>query len=256
MNKESENLRDLLHYLKTDYYKDKPEEYEEKDTECKERLYDMVSEDVKYFSDKVYCNLNQVFYTIPIYVLERSKPSEICELARRFNKSATGIYGLKYDNQTGLVITDIYGNPFMLMALSPNGYLVDNYEFTVYNINGQGCLYRFTESLKEDKFSKEHLSELWKLEDYRKAYYDKIEASYNRYEEIKKYKEYISIKCVETGYAYCVKEVTIKKNIPIKLDRNEIAKYADGWNYCFGGSISQIEDNNIQTVYRVRINTD
>ena len=177
-------------------------------------------------------------------------------MARRFNKSATGIYGLKYDNQTGLVITDIYGNPFMLMALSPNGYLVDNYEFTVYNINGQGCLYRFTESLKEDKFSKEHLSELWKLEDYRKAYYDKIEASHNRYEEIKKYKEYISIKCVETGYAYCVKEVTIKKNIPIKLDRNEIAKYADGWNYCFGGSVSQIEDNNIQTVYRVRINTD
>lgn len=46
MNKESENLRDLLHYLKTDYYKDKPEEYEEKDTECKERLYDMISEDV------------------------------------------------------------------------------------------------------------------------------------------------------------------------------------------------------------------
>ena len=34
MNKESENL------------KDKPEEYEEKDTECKERLYDMISEDV------------------------------------------------------------------------------------------------------------------------------------------------------------------------------------------------------------------
>lgn len=256
MNKEPENLRDLLHYLKFDYYKDKPEEYEKKDTECKERLYDMVSEDVKYFSNKVYCNLNQVLYTIPIYVLERSKPSEICELAKRFNKSATGVYGLKFDNQTNLVITDIYGNPFLLSAFSPNGYLVDCYEFTVYNINGQGCLYHFTESLKEDRFSKEHLSELWKLDDYRKEYYDKIEKSHNRYEEIKKYKGYISIKCVEAGCAYYVKEVTINKNIPIKLERDEIAKYADDWNYCFGGSISKIEDNDTETVYRVRINTD
>ena len=256
MNKEPENLRDLLDYLKTDYYKDKPEEYKKKDIECKEKLYDMVVEDVKYFSDKVYCNLNQVLYTIPIDILKRSKPSEICDLARRFNKSATGVYGLKYDNQTNLVITDTYGNPFLLSAFSPNGYLVNCYEFTVYNMNGQGCLYHFTESLKEDKFSKEHLSELRKLEDYRKAYYDRIEVSRNRYEEIKKYKEYISIKYVESGYAYCVKEVTIKKNIPIKLDINEIAKYADGWNYCFGGSISQIKEDDEKTVYKVRINTD
>lgn len=158
--------------------------------------------------------------------------------------------------KSNLAVTDCYGTPFLLSAYSPKGYTVSSYEFQVYNMNGQGLLYSFDESLKEDKFSKEHLDELEKMRDYQKAYYDKIEASRNRYEEIKKCKDYISIKATGSGYAYCIKEVTIKKNIPIQLTTNEIAKYADGWNYCFGGSISKNREDDNETVYRVRINTD
>lgn len=252
----AENLRDLLHYLKHDMKKNNPEEYKKKDKRCQEKLYDMIVNDVDYFTNDVYCNLNEVIYSIPIYVLERHKPSEICELDRKFNKSATGIYGLKFDNQTHLAITDLYGNPFLLIAYSPHGYHVNCYEFYIYNMNGQGLLYHFTESLDKDEFSKEHLDALWEMKDYQKAYYDKIESDCNRYKEIKKYKDYISIEYTGSGYAYSIKEVTVKKNIPIELSTNEIAKYADDWNYCFGGSISKIREDDNETVYRVRINTD
>lgn len=253
----AENLRDLLHYLKSDWLKNnKPDEYDKSDERCREELYGMVKDNVEYFSGDIQCNLNQAFYTIPISVLRRHKPSEICELAMRFNKSATGVYGFEFDNQTHLAVTDCYGNPFLLSAFSPKGYIVDCFEFRVYNMNGQGLLYSFNESLKEDKFTKDHLNELEKMKDYQKAYYDKIEASHSRYEEIKKCKDYISIKYINSDYAHCTKEVIVKKNIPIELSANEIAKYADGWNYCFGGSISKIRENDNETVYRVRINTD
>lgn len=253
----SENLRDLLHYMKSKWLKqNKPEEYVKADERCREELYEMVKENVEYFAGDVRCNLNQAFYTIPIWVLRKHKPSEICELAMRFNKSATGIYGFEFDNQTHLAVTDCYGTPFLLSAFSPKGYTVNCYEFRIYNMNGQGLLYEFTESLKEDKFTKEHLDELEKMGEYQKAYYDKIEANRNRYAEIKKYAEYIKVERVGSGYAHEIKEVTIKKDIPIELSTNEIAKYADGWNYCFGGSISKVrEDENVK-VYRVRINTD
>lgn len=257
MKDKAENLRDLLHYLKSKWLKtNKPDEYAKADERCREELYEMVKENVEYFAGDIQCNLNEAFYTIPISVLRRHKPSEVCELARRFNKSATGIYGFEFDNQTHLAVTDCYGNPFMLSAFSPKGYTVNCYEFRIYNMNGQGLLYEFTESLKEDKFTKEHLDELEKMKDYQKAYYDKIEASRNRYAEIKKYKDYIDIKRTGSGYAHEIKEVTIKKDIPIELSTNEIAKYADGWNYCFGGSISKIREDENETVYRVRINTD
>lgn len=257
MKDKAENLRDLLHYLKSKWLKNnKPDEYEKADERCRQELYKMVKDNVEYFSGDIRCNLNQAFYTIPISVLRRHTPSEICELAKKFNESATGVYGFEYDNQTNLAITDLYGNPFLLSAFSPNGYLVNCYEFYVYNMNGQGLLYSFTESLKENKFTKEHLDTLEKMKDYQKAYYDKIEASRNRYAEIKKYKDYILMKTISSGYAHCIKEVVIKKDIPIELSTDEIAKYADDWNYCFGGSISKISEDDNEITYRVRINTD
>ena len=257
MEKKVENLRDLLYYLKSNWLKNnKPDEYNKADSECKKELYNMVVDNVNYFTGSVRCNLNQVFYTIPISVLRESKPSDICELAIRFNKSATGIYGLEFDNQTHLAVTDCYGNPFLLTAYSPEGYIVSSYEFRVYNMNGQGLLYSFEESIKDDKFTESHLDELEKLSDYQKEFYRKIELDHNRYEEIKKYSSYITVKWISTGYAHCIKEVTVKKDIPIKVSKDEIAKYADDWNYCFGGSITKIKENDNETVYSVRINTD
>lgn len=246
--------RELLWHFKHDITDE--EKRKEYDKQCRENLYDVITEDTKYFKSVMRTNLSEVIYTISLYTLEKKKPSEVCEFVRRFNKSATGIYGLEYDNQADVAVLDLYGNPFKMLAFSPKGYMVNKYEFNFYNMNGQGLLYSFTEDLNKDEFSKEHLKELWKLKEYQDKYYADIKADHDRYEEIKKYKDYISIERISSGYAYCVKEVKVKKNIPIQLTSNEIAKYADGWNYCFGGSINKIAENDEEIIYRVRINTD
>lgn len=246
--------RELLWHFKHDI--SDPQKREEYDKQCRENLYDVITEDTKYFKSAMYTNLSEVIYTISLYTLERRKPSEVCEFVRRFNRSATGIYGLKYDNQTDIAVLDLYGNPFKMQAFSPKGYMVNKYEFKFYNMNGQGLLYSFTEDLDKDEFSKEHLKELWKLKEYQDKYYADIKASRDRYEEIKKYKDYINIEHISSGYAHCVKRVRVKKNIPIDISSTEIAKYADGWNYCFGGSINKIDENDEEIVYKVRINTD
>lgn len=254
VKEEKKTPRELLWHFKHDITDQaKREEY---DKECRDKLYDVITEDTKYFRKAMYSNLSEVIYTISLYTLAQHKPSEVCEFARRFNKSATGIYGLEYDNQTDIAVLDLYGNPFKMLAFSPNGYTVKQYEFRFYNMNGQGLLYEFTENLKDDKFSKEHLDELWKLKERQDKYYADIKADHDRYEEIKKYKDYIKVEQISSGYAHCVKEVTVKKDIPIEISSQEIAKYADGWNYCFGGSISKTKETDEEIVYRVRINTD
>lgn len=232
-----------------------PDEYEKHGKECRKKLYDMVTDNVKYFTG-FRSNLNEVLFSISVYTLTTHKPNEICEFARRFNESATGIYGLEYDNQTELVFTDVYGNPFRMLAMEPSGYLTNCCEFYIYNMNGQGLLYEFTEPLDAESFSPEHVEALKKMREYQKAFYEEKERSQNRYEEIKKYKDYISVEYIRTGYACCFKKVTVKKDIPIELSMQEIAKYADDWNYCFGGSISQIDENEEATIYKVKIHTD
>lgn len=76
------NLRDLLYYLKRKYLAT-DEYYEESDKECKEKLYDMVTDNVKFFTNNFRCNLNNVIFSISIYDFEKHKPSEICELAKK-----------------------------------------------------------------------------------------------------------------------------------------------------------------------------
>lgn len=249
-NFEPENLRDLLHYLK---YKDESDkDYQEYDKVCREKLYDMVTDNVKYFVGDVYCNLDNVVYMLPSYTMNKLSPKEIYELQNRFNKSATGIYGLKYDNQTNLALMDLYGNPYLMYVFTEK----DNYDFNFYNMNGQGLLYSFSEPKDSKNISTEHFKELRKLRDFQIDYFKKKEADRNRYQEIKKYSEYIDVRTIGSGYVHMLKEVHIKKNIPIKLSENEIAKYADGWNYCFGGNITKMDEDENETVYRVKIHTD
>lgn len=248
------SLRDLLYHLKNDYYeKNNPIEYEVRNQKCKEELFDCVSDNIEYFK-KFNCNLNDILFCVSVYQFSKRTPSEICELAKRFNDSATGLYGRHFDNQTSLIFEDQFGNCYKMLALSPKYYSVNNYEFNIYTMNGQHLLYKFVE--QSDKFSNEHIAELEKMYDYERQYYKSVERDKERYAEIKQYKDYIKIEHVSTGYAHCVKNVTVDKKIPIKLSHTEIAKYADSWNYCFGGEVSVIEDNDEYTKYKVRINTD
>lgn len=108
--------RELLWHFKHDITDEgKREEY---DKQCRENLYDVITEDTKYFKSAMQTNLSEVIYTISLYTLGKRKPSEVCEFVRRFNKSATGIYGLEYDNQTYVAVLDLYGNPFRMQAFN------------------------------------------------------------------------------------------------------------------------------------------
>ena len=247
-------LRNLLYHLKSDWLKtNNPTEYKEKEEICKEKLYGLVKDNIEFFHQ--YYGLSEVCLCISTYTLKKHKPSEICKLNRRFNDASTGLYGLQYDNETQILLTDNYGNTFKMLAHSPEGYSVDNYEFHIYTMTGH-LLYEFSEPLSNDSFSSEHLMEIEKMRDYEKSYYKSVEQSKNRYKEICQYKDYIKVEYISGGYAHCIKQVTINKKIPITLTLNEIAKYADDWNYCFGGSISKIDEDDEYIKYSVRIHKD
>lgn len=260
MQDNKKGLRDLLHHLKNNYLKDnKPEEFKERDDNCKKNLYDFVRKDVEYFTNhnnKVCTNAN-VHFEIPISCLNRMKPSELCELSRRFNKAATGLFGLQYDNLTKLIITDHNNNAFLLSCFSPIGYSVKNYEIMVYNLSGYGCLLSFTIPLNVDKFTTDQLKEFNRLADIVEENNQKEIKSKLRYKDLKSYEgTYLKRTYISSGYAHKVVEVEVMNNIPTEINETEIAKYADDWNYCFGGRINLVRTTDKSKIYNVRINTD
>lgn len=267
MEDKNKGLRDLLHYLKNDYLKNnKPDTYKERDDYCKENLYNQVKNDVEYFSNhnnKVCTNAN-VYYEIPIGCLHRMKPSELCDLSRRFYKSATGLFGLQYDSLTHLILTDHNDNAYLLSCMSPDGYSVKDYQIRVYNLHGYGCLLSFYISLKEDKFTQDQLKEFNRLAEIVEENKQREIKSKQRYQELKTYEgTYLFRKYISGGYAHKNVEVEVMNNIPTDISIDEIAKFADDWNYCFGGEIGmrsktkeEQELNRDSIIFSVRIHTD
>lgn len=77
-----------------------------------------------------------------------------------------------------------------------------------------------------------------------------------RYAQICKYSDYIRKENIKWGYAQYSCDVYVRKDIPIELTEHEIAKYADGWNFCFGGTISRGTGTETENVYKVTVYTD
>ncbi len=295
------NLRNLLYYYKTglDVSEDR---VKKTDQECRKYIYEDVVDTVKYFSSKQNCMQNVNFEISP-YQLVRMKPSEICELYNRFNKTATGIFGLDYDNKTNMILEDMRGNKYHILPLSPKGYNVSCYELSFYNENGVGLIYEMTVSLEDDCFTDDQKIQIMnihkKKEEYdekkkksidrykeicliyemtvsleddcftddqkiqimnihkkKEEYDEKKKKSIDRYKEICKYKEYINIERTSNGYGKYTSVARIKKSIPIELKPNEVAKYIDSWNYCFGGRINNISETEEETIYNITIYTD
>jgi hypothetical protein len=267
MEDKDKGLRDLLHHLKNNYLKDKkPEVFKERDDYCKEKLYETVRENVEYFTNhhnKVCTNAN-MYFQIPISCIGRMKPSELCELTRKFYKAATGVFGLQNDGLTHIVLTDHDNNAYLLSCYSPIGYSVKDYEIMVYNLSGYGCLLSMTIPLKVDKFTPEQIKEFNKLADIVEENKQNEIKSKQRYQELKTYEgTYLFRKYISSGYAHKNVEVEVMNNIPTKISSDEIAKYADDWNYCFGGKINERYKtdeekalNRDSKIYNVRIHTD
>lgn len=248
------NLRNLLYYYKTglDVSEDR---VKKTDQECRKYIYEDVVDTVKYFSSKQNCMQNVNFEISP-YQLIRMKPSEICELYNRFNKTATGIFGLDYDNKTNMILEDMRGNKYHILPLSPKGYNVSCYKLSFYNENGVGFICKMSVSLADDCFTNDQKNQIMNIHELKQEYDDRKKKSKDRYEEICKYKEYISIERISNGYRRYNSVAKVKKTIPIKLKPDEVAKYIDDWNYCFGGRINSISETEEETIYNITIYTD
>lgn len=248
------NLRNLLYYYKTglDVSEDR---VKKTDQECRKYIYEDVVDTVKYFSSKQNC-MNNINFEISPYQFVRMKPSEICELFNRFNKTATGIFGLNYDNKTKMILEDLKGNKYNILPLSLKGYLVSGYKLYFYNENDVGLIYKMTVSLKDDCFTNDQKNQIMNIHELKQEYDNRKKKSKDRYEEICKYKEYISIERISNGYRRYNSVAKVKKTIPIKLKPDEVAKYIDDWNYCFGGRINSISETEEETVYNITVYTD
>lgn len=248
------NLRNLLYYYKTglDVSEDR---VKKTDQECRKYIYKDVVDTVKYFSSKQNCMQNVNFEISP-YQLVRMKPSEICELYNRFNKTATGIFGLDCDNKTNMILEDMRGNKYHVLSLSPKGYNVSCYELYFYNGNDIGLICKMSVSLVDDCFTNDQKNQIMNIHELKQEYDNRKKKSKDRYEEICKYKEYISIERISNGYGRYDSVVKVKKTIPIKLKPDEVAKYIDDWNYCFGGRINSISETEEETVYNITVYTD
>lgn len=244
------NLRNLLYYYKADL--DVSDDRMEKtDQECRKYIYEDVVDTVKYFSSKQNCMQNVNFEISP-YQFIRMKPSEICELYNRFNKTATGIFGLNYDNKTKMILEDMRGNKYHVLPLSPKGYSVSCYELYFYNENDVGLVCKMSVSLEDDCFTNDQKNQIMNIHKLKQEYDNRKKKSKDRYEEICKYKEYISIERISNGYGV----VKVKKTIPIKLKPDEVVKYIVDWNYCFGGKINSISETEEETIYNITVYTD
>lgn len=248
------NLRNLLYYYKTglDVSEDR---VKKTDQECRKYIYEDVVDTVKYFSSKQNCMQNVNFEISP-YQLVRMKPSEICELYNRFNKTATGIFGLDYDNKTNMILEDMRGNKYHILPLSPKGYNVSCYKLSFYNENGVGFICKMSVSLADDCFTNDQKNQIMNIHELKQEYDDRKKKSKDRYEEICKYKEYISIERISNGYRRYNSVAKVKKTIPIKLKPDEVAKYIDDWNYCFGGRINSISETDEEIIYNITVYTD
>lgn len=250
------NLRNLLWHMKYKGLKDETE----KIVECKKQIYEAVEDNINYFTNyEENCLISNpdVFYSIPMSLFE-PRPyhcltlDKLIEIQERFNNAATGLFGLRYDNSANIVLTDIYGHPFLTYCrYQPH---TKSYVLNIYSMNGQIQLHSI--STKDPHLTKEQVTEMKKCHDKLMEYYEERKESANRYQQILKYKDYIRRENYKSGYAQYTCDVYIRKDIPIELTEHEIAKYIDGWNYCFGGDIHVTGENEKERIYSVTVYTD
>lgn len=223
--------------------------------ECKEQLYDAVTDNIDYFTDWKGNHLisnPDVYYTIPMshfapwYGLTLDKFIEIND---RFNKAATGLFGLTYDGCARLLLTDGYGHPFRVFCHYDKTYTLIVYDMT-------GCIALHSITTKNPQLTKEQVAEMQKCHDKLLEHYEKQKASANRYQQIRKYSDYIRKDNYHNGYAQYTCDVYVRKDIPIELTEYEIAKYIDNWNYCFGGRICAAGETDTERKYSVTVYTD
>lgn len=245
------NLRNLLWHMKHKGLKDEAERI----AECKEQLYDAVEDNINYFTnwkDNHLISNSDVFYEISMSKFNQLTLDKLIEIQERFNNAATGLFGLQYDNCAQIILTDLYGHAFVSYCRYEK--YSKSYILHIWDMTGQIVLCEI--STKNPQLTKEQIKEIQKCHDNLMEYYEKRKASANRYQQICKYKDYIRKDNYNNGHAQYTCDVYVRKDIPIELTEHEIAKYTDGWNYCFGGRIYVAGETDTERKYRVTVFTD
>lgn len=242
----------MLYHFKSDNKYTPKEELEQKEKECREQLYDAIKDNIEFFGKHPKLSRNNSFYyTISVYNIAQMTLEELFELQTRFNKSATGLFGIYFDNCAKLLMSDLYGFLYLLYVCK---YKDGTYQISLWDYTGRYHLIDI--STKEEMLNNEQINILKNAAELLKNKRQEKEASRKRYEEIKSYKEFIKIESLGPAYARTSYKVTIDKQIPIELTLEEVGKYCDDWNYCFGGEVKIIENNLSNTVYHVTVYTD
>lgn len=135
------NLRNMLYIFRDNWLKqDDPEKYEKKLNDYyNSDLHDAIRENAEWFANNAkLVNSQEINYVLSIYSIKAKGMNldEIMDLDYKFNKSATGLYGLMFDNRAKIKLSDMYGYLFSLMVSEHN----DNYDFTLWDVTGTNHL--------------------------------------------------------------------------------------------------------------------
>ncbi|MFC8685988.1 hypothetical protein [Brevibacillus porteri] len=249
------NMRDMLYHLKSnDFVKyNGQEKHDESVRYLNENLYNAIKDNVEFFAfhPKLYKN-QDVFFQVSISCFSNLNLNldDLIEIQDRFNSSAVGLYGKSYDNSAYIMLSDGYGRLFKsYISKSGSGYTLNLYDTT-------GGINLATINTKTKELSKDEIKILESAWDLLMDRMEKQRKSRERYAEIQQCREYIKVEHQKSSYASAYYKVTVNKNIPIEISEYEIAKYCDGWNYCFGGKCSMVTKNEESKIYNVVVYTD
>ena len=165
------NLRNLLFYMK---YKNTANN-SDRISKCKENLYEAVKENVEFFTNSdnyMYAN-PKMYFTVPMSSLLQPNGmtlDKLIEIQEQFNTSATGLFGLKYDNLASIVLIDSYGHPFLAHCGKDNWYNI--YGLCVWDMTGSiplCCL-----STKDNKLTNEQYAALCKCHEKLVKHYKEV----------------------------------------------------------------------------------
>lgn len=226
-----------------------------KDNEVSEQglqdLYEAIKNNINFFKEK---GNYHYYFTLPMSIMTSRSLKEVWEQQERFNNTITGLFGCTFDNATDMLVSDAYGRTFRMQIYNRAQELNPRWEICVYDMSGQFQLLNFV--VKGNKLSPEQNGQLQNCWNILMQKYKDIEISRQRYEEIRKYHDYFYFEDRTSGYAHYTVKVRVRKDIPITLTTEEIAKYVDDWNYCFGGHITHLFDTDTEKVYEVKVYTD
>lgn len=159
------NLRDLLHIFKDrkGWLKENhPEKYQEKLNEyyaCD--LHKEIREIVEWFAKhpKLYTN-QDIHFEISISNIKNKNMTldDIIKIKEKFNKVATGIFGLYYDNCANLIMSDTFGHLYSVGVHKNNN---STYNFHLWDDSGASSLLSFT--TKNNLLSKEEIDKIEKV---------------------------------------------------------------------------------------------